>query len=294
MQSPEAPYLTLVNDLLTRGSVESGRNGETRTLFGAHMRFSLKDHTLPLLTTKRVAWKTCLRELLWFLSGSTDNEVLQAQGVHIWDGNSSRAFLDAQGLTDTRTGLIGPGYGFQWRHFHGGYDPATGACLPEQPGVDQIAWIVEQLRNPTTRSSRRLLLTAWNPAQLSQMALPPCHVMCQFHVREGRYLSCALFQRSCDVALGVPFNIASYSMLTHLLAHHCGLEAEELVYFMGNCHLYAEHLSAMEELRNRTPRAFPTFAIRAPIRPDLKDYTVDDVEVNGYDPWPAIPMKMVV
>jgi thymidylate synthase len=301
----EMQYLQLVADILNRGTVEEGRNGITRSLFGHSMRFSLRNGTLPLLTTKRVAYKTCLRELLWFLRGETDNRILQEQNVHIWDGNSSREFLDSRQLYDYPEGILGPIYGFQWRHFGGSYDlsekttsekTTTGQTTSntEDNGVDQLQEIIRQLRHE--RNSRRIMLTAWNPVDLDKMALPPCHVMAQFHVRDNKYLSCALYQRSCDVGLGVPFNIASYSMMTHLLAKHCGLEAEEFVYFMGNVHIYENHVAIMSQQKDRVPvHPFPTIVMDDSVaHKPVEEWTEYDMHfVTEYTCQSALKMDMV-
>ena len=287
---PEYQYLNLIKRIVDHGTLENGRNGNTYSLFGNTMRFLLADGTVPFLTTKRVAWKTCLKELLWFIRGETDNQLLQDQGVHIWDGNTTREFLDSRGLNHYREGLIGPGYGFQWRNFNAPYDANTGKSTVK--GVDQLAWIISCLKDPTQRSSRRLLMTAWNPCQIDEMALPPCHVLCQFHVKSGKYLSCSLYQRSCDVGLGVPFNIASYSMLTHILAKFCGLEAHEFVYNMGDVHIYDDHVEPLKEQLERTPYEFPKMRVNT-LHEHIENYTVDDIELTSeYQCHPSIKMEM--
>jgi thymidylate synthase len=290
-QSEEYQYLDVIQKIIDTGSWEMGRNGRVKSIFGEMMRFSLADGKIPILTTKKTAWKTCLKELLWFVRGETDNALLQEQGVHIWDGNTSREFLDSRGLHHYREGLIGPGYGFQWRHFGGDYDADT--KTGHLNGVDQLQQIINVLKDPAQRTSRRLIMTAWNPSQLDQMALPPCHMMCQFNVHDGNKLSCAMTQRSCDELLGVPFNIASYSFLTHLLAHHCGLEAHEFVYFKGNCHLYEDHIDAAKTQLERTPFEFPTLHMGAK-RENINDYVVDDFVLSNYRCHDAIKAKMVV
>ena len=298
LNTEEYQYLNIIHKIISTGTWEEGRNGRTKSIFGEMMRFSLANGRIPILTTKRTAWKTCLKELLWFIRGETDNRLLQEQGVHIWDGNTSREFLDSRGLNHYREGLIGPGYGFQWRHFGGEYDATTGKGLAEglaaslTAGIDQLRQIIDALKDPAQRTSRRLIMTAWNPLQLDEMALPPCHMICQFNVHDGNKLSCAMTQRSCDELLGVPFNIASYSFLTHLIAHHCGLEAYEFVYFKGNCHLYEEHIEAAKTQLQRTPFAFPTLEIRN-LRENIEDYIVDDFIVKGYESHEAIKAKMV-
>jgi thymidylate synthase len=289
----EQQYLNLIKNILENGTWEEGRNGKTKSIFGNMMRFSLKDGKIPILTTKKTAWKTCLKELLWFIRGDTDNKLLQEQGVHIWDGNTTREFLDSRGLTDYREGLIGPGYGFQWRHFGGDYDSsAAGVKEGGKPGVDQLQQIIDALKDPAQRTSRRLIMTAWNPQQLDQMALPPCHILCQFNVHDGNKLSCSMYQRSNDFFLGIPFNIASYSMLTHLLAKHCGLEAYEFVHFMGNCHLYDNAIEAANLQITRQPFPFPTISIKE-VRENINEYEIDDFILENYQSHEAIKVAMV-
>ena len=300
----EYQYLNLLENILENGVWEEGRNGKTKSIFGQSMRFSLKDNKIPILTTKKTAWKTCLKELLWFIRGETDNKLLKEQGVHIWDANASREFLDSRGLTLTREDLIGPSYGYQWRNFNANYNCFTGKRLldndlndvhkerKEFKGVDQLQQIIDALKDPKQRNSRRLVMTAWNPAQLDQMALPPCHLLCQFNVHDGNKLSCMMVQRSVDTPLGSPINIASYSFLTHLIAKHCGLEAYEFVYFMGNCHIYEDHIEVMKQQIIREPFEFPTVSIKQ-VRENINDYEVEDIELYNYKSHEAIKMKMV-
>jgi thymidylate synthase len=275
---------------LKNGTWEEGRNGKTKSIFGSMMRFSLKDGKIPILTTKKTAWKTCLKELLWFIRGETDNKLLQTQNVHIWDGNTTREFLDSRGLHHYREGLIGPGYGFQWRHFNAEYDKETGG--PVEKGVDQLQQIIDALKDPAQRTSRRLVMSAWNPCQLNEMALPPCHILCQFNVHDGNKLSCCMTQRSSDFFLGIPFNVASYSLLTHLIAKHCGLEAYEFVHFMGNCHIYENAIDACKLQITREPFPFPTVSIKE-MRENISDYTVDDFILENYQSHEAIKVAMV-
>ena len=274
----ENQYLNLIDDILSEGVKEEGRNGATFAVVGATMHFSLNDRRVPFLTTKRLAWKTCLKELLWFIRGHTDNALLQAQGVHIWDGNAS---------LNGNSSELGPIYGFQWRNFGGEY-PATETS---RKGVDQLQSVIDALKDPEQRTSRRLIISAWNPCQMPEMALPPCHVLMQFHVNNGTQLSCSLYQRSGDVGLGVPFNIASYSMLTHLLAHHCGLDAHEFAYHLGNAHIYDDHVEALQLQAKREPHDFQRIAIRA-LHDDINDYALSDFEVQGYTCHDAIPIAM--
>jgi thymidylate synthase len=289
-QEEEQQYLNLIRDILSEGTLEQGRNGNTKCVFGAAMHFSLDNGAIPILTTKRVAWKTCLKELLWFIKGDTNNEHLQEQGVTIWNGNASRDFLDSRGLTHLRENDLGPVYGHQWRHFNAKYTTCDENY--DGKGVDQLEYIIKCLKDPAQRTSRRMIMSAWNPCQLDEMALPPCHILVQFNVTSGNKLSCCMFQRSADVALGVPFNIASYSFFTHLLAKHCDLEAHEFIYYLGNAHIYESHLDAMKEQLTRAPYKFPTVAVNIK-RENINDYTIDDFELRDYKSHDVIKMKMV-
>ena len=290
MNKEEQQYLDLVRDIIENGSVETGRNGKTIVKFGHSMRFSLADGTIPILTTKRVAFRPCFEELFWFIRGCTDNQQLQEKNVSIWNGNSTREFLDSRGLYDRAVGDLGPVYGFQWRHFNATYVDRYADYSGE--GVDQLQNIIDDLKNEDMRSSRRHILTAWNPCQLEEMALPPCHMICQFNVRADKYLSCALFQRSGDVGLGVPFNIASYSLFTHILAKHCGLVADEFVYFLGNCHIYENHLEQMKIQIQREPMEFPKIEIKN-LHENINDYNMNDIEwKTKYLSHDAIKMNM--
>jgi len=299
----EEQYLNLIREILLKGTWEEGRNGKTKSIFGSSMRFSLANGQIPILTTKKTAWKTCLKELLWFVRGDTDNKLLQEQGVHIWDGNSTREFLDSRGLNHYEEDELGPIYGYQWRHFNAPYitkkEHNMSVGLPENEetynvtgGIDQLQQIIDSLKDPLQRTSRRLIMTAWNPCQLDNMALPPCHCFCQFNVHNGNQLSCAMYQRSSDCALGIPFNIASYSFFTHLIAKHCGLEAYEFVHFMGNSHIYEDHIEPMKEQIKRNPYPFPTVSIKQ-VRDNINDYQIDDFEIINYQSHDAIKMKMV-
>ena len=275
----ENQYLNLIDDILNENEEFVGRNGSTLAVFGCAMHFTLNDNIVPFLTSKKLAWKTCLKELLWFIKGDTSNRRLKAQNVKIWNGNGSREFLDSRGLTNNEEDDLGPIYGFQWRHFNADYDNCDSDYTGK--GVDQLKYIIDQLKNPETRNSRRLIMTAWNPCQINDMALPPCHILCQFNVSGGNKLSCALYQRSGDVGLGVPFNIASYSMLTRLMAHHTGLIAGDFVYYLGNTHIYDDHIDNLKVQKTRTPYAFPTLDILN-THDNIEDYTVDDFKLNDY------------
>ena len=290
MQSGELQYLDLIKNIINNGTLEKSRNGDTMSIFGNMMRFSLRDGNVPILTTKKVAIKTCFEELMWFIRGKTNNKLLQDKNVHIWDANSTREFLDSRGLFYLEPNDLGPVYGHQWRHFNAMYND----CHTDytNKGVDQLAILIENLKDPVKRISRRHIISAWNPCQLEEMALPPCHIMMQFDVSEDKYLSCAMYQRSCDVGLGVPFNIASYSFLTHIIAAHCGLIAKEFVYFMGNCHIYVEHIEMLKEQITREPFQFPKIKI-SNIRDNIDDYMYEDIEwVEKYNSHEKIVMKM--
>ena len=285
----ENQYLNLIDDILREGTMVNGRNGNALTVFGSSMHFTLVDNTLPLLTSKSVAWKTCIKELLWFVSGSTDNGVLKDQNVKIWNGNASREYLDSIGLNDRAEDDLGPVYGHQWRHFNANYKTCNDDYSNE--GVDQLKYIIDSLNDPEKRYSRRLIMSAWNPCQLPEMALPPCHVLVQFNVLPRDKLACSLYQRSGDVGLGVPFNIASYSMLTHLIAHQCGLYATEFNYHLGNCHIYDDHIESIKGQLERKPFKFPVINInRKP--DDIADYRMEDFDLVDYNSHSKITMEM--
>jgi len=285
----EYQYLNLIYDILQENQTHVSRNGNTLSVFGAAMVFSLEQGAIPILTTKQMAWKTCLKELLWFIQGKTDNRLLQQSGVHIWDGNASRDFLDSRGLSHYAEGDLGPVYGHQWRHFNATYKNHETDYTGK--GVDQLGEIIRCLKHPTERFSRRLIMSAWNPCQLDEMALPPCHVLCQFNVDQNNRLSCSLYQRSGDVGLGVPFNIASYSFLTHILAKHCGLIAHEFVYYLGNAHIYDDHIEALKPQLLRTPFPFPRVEISV-LRENINDYGINDFKITEYRSSDPISMKM--
>lgn len=251
-------------------------------------RYSLRNGVLPLLTTKRVYWKGILEELLWFIRGDTDSNLLSAKNVKIWDANGSREFLDSLGFTDRAQGDLGPVYGFQWRHFGAEYKGPNANY--DGQGIDQLAEVIRQIRNEP--DSRRIILSAWNPSDLKIMALPPCHTLCQFFVQDGE-LSCQLYQRSGDMGLGVPFNIASYGLFTHMIAHVCNLKAGDLVHTLGDAHVYKNHVDALKIQLGRTPTAFPTVEFAEGIK-EIDDFTADKVILKNYNPQGAIKMEMAV
>jgi thymidylate synthase len=275
----ENQYKNLIKDIINNNSIYTGRNGNTYSIFGTIMHFSLENNKIPFLTTKKLAWKTCLKELLFFIKGQTDNKILNSQNVHIWDGNSDVDYLKTRNL-DYKDGELGPIYGFQWRHFNGQYNRCDSNY--EGVGIDQLQSIIDNLKDNDKRKSRRLILTAWNPEQLDIMALPPCHILCQFNVTDNDKLSCHLYQRSGDVGLGVPFNIASYSMLTYILAKHCELQPYEFIYSLGNAHIYDDHIEGLSELLKREPYNFPSFEVCKKYD-NINDYNVEDFSLYNYN-----------
>ena len=291
----EEQYLSLLRLILSTGSPRADRTGTgTLSLFAPpSIRFNLRNHTFPLLTTKRVYHKSILHELLWFISGSTSSLTLSPH-TKIWDSNGSRENLDALGFAHRETGDLGPVYGFQWRHFGAKYTDCHADYTGQ--GVDQLATVINQIRNDPL--NRRIVLSAWNPADLKEMVLPPCHMFCQFYVdTEKGELSCCLYQRSADMGLGVPFNIASYALLTHLIAHVCGLKAGEFVHCIGDAHVYRDHVEGVEEQLTRSPGVFPTVRILTPGGGGLEELErirAEDVVVEGYKPQAAIKLNMSV
>ena len=285
----EFQYLNLIDDILNNGSFEETRNGKTYSVFGSSMHFSLKHNIVPFITTKKLAWKTCLRELLWFIKGDTNNKHLNEKQVNIWNGNASREFLNSRGLTHLEEGDLGPIYGHQWRFFNAEYKNCDTDYSGK--GIDQLSYIINSLKDPSEKKSRRLVMSAWNPCQIDEMALPPCHILCQFNVTNGIELSCALYQRSGDVGLGVPFNIASYSILTHLIAKHCNLIATDFYYYLGNCHIYDDHVEQLKEQMNRVPYAFPILTIDD-VCDNINDYKEEMFSIENYVFHETIKMNM--
>lgn len=300
--SDEYQYLSHCSNILRLGDVKKeNRNGETKEMIGLTMRFNLRDSTLPLLTTKLVSWKTILKELLFFIRGETDNRVLQKQGVKIWNDNSDRKFLDSRGLNDYPEGQLGTIYGFQWRNFNGEWNPCKCETLEEckckktteiEGRIDQLQDVINQLSDPKQRFSRRLIVSAWNPCQIPMMALPPCHVMFQFIVNSRNELNCIMTQRSADMGLGVPYNIASYAFLTHLIAHHCKLKVGELIINLGSAHIYKQHYDPLHEQIHRTPGTFPKIHINI-LRDKIEDYQIEDFNIDGYEHQGTIKMEMI-
>lgn len=288
-KSEEYQYTSLLKKILKTGEIRDDRT-ETGIigLFGNSMRYDLSQ-SFPLLTTKSVYFKGVVEELIWFLKGQTDANILKNKGVDIWNGNGSREFLDKRGLYNNREMDLGPVYGFQWRNFGGEY---INCDEKSKNGVDQIKLVLDSLKN--NPFSRRHIVSAWNPVDLNKMALPPCHIVFQFYIDNKNKLSCSLYQRSCDVGLGLPFNIASYALLVCIFADYLGLERGEFIHFIGDTHVYKNHKEALEKQLNRRPRPFPVLNIKKRERNNIEDYCFEDFELLNYYPQKVIKMKMAV
>lgn len=289
----EQQYLNLLRQVLTSGTEKLDRTRVgTKEIVGAMMRFDLRDGKLPLFTSKLTRFGAIKKELLWMIRGETDATILSKQGVHIWDGNTSREFLDSRGLQRYAVGDIGPAYGFQWRHYDANY---TGCQTKAQGGIDQLQQVIETLKLPEEKRrdhDRRIIMTAWNPKQIKEMALPPCPILTQF-VREGDHVSILVYQRSADLILGVPFNVAGYALLLHMVAHLCGLKPKELVWMGGCVHIYSNHFTAALEQSTRQPYAFPTVSFRR-VPLSIDDFQLHDIELRNYYHHAPIHVPMAV
>jgi thymidylate synthase len=270
LKTDEFQYLELLSEVIHTGAKKTDRTGiGTRSVFGRQMRFSLTE-SFPLLTTKKIHLKSIIFELLWFLRGETNINWLRENGVTIWNEWANKE------------GELGPVYGYQWRHWR--------TTNSETDHIDQISNVIESLKN--NPDSRRHIVSAWNPSEISKMALPPCHLLFQFYVVEDK-LSCQMYQRSADLFLGVPFNIASYALLTLMMAQVTGLKPAELVITLGDAHLYLNHLDKAEEQLSRTPRPFPRMKLNPRVK-NLFAFGYEDFTLEGYEPHPAIKAPIAV
>jgi thymidylate synthase len=299
-KSEEYKYLDLCKHILDFGSKRNDRTGVgTISTFGQQLTFDISQ-SVPLLTSKRVPWKHVIEELLWFMRGDTDAKILQKASVKIWDGNTSREFLDNRGLYHYDTGVLGAGYGWQWRFFGGEYKPdyadTRNIDRSTVGGFDQLEYVMNEIKN--NPYSRRILMCYWNPPDFVKTALQPCHFSVQFYVdfrKDGRYLDCHFTMRSNDVFLGQPFNLFSYAAMTYIIALKCDIKPGKLVYSGGDVHIYQNHVTQVQQQLTRQPRPLPKLFIN----PDVKDkkwedITIDDFEVIGYYPYPAIKAPMAV
>lgn len=289
----DKPYIELLKYVLENGKERKERTGtDVISCFGRQIRFDIRER-VPLLTTKKMAWRSCIVELLWFLRGDTNIKYLQENGVKIWNGNTSREYLDNNNKTHIEEGSIGAGYGFQWRHFGGNYGSDTPG------GVDQINYIINEIK--TNPMSRRIFMSSWNPTQMEMMALPPCHVSCQFYVEENdvegepNQLSCHLYQRSVDCFLGLPFNIFSYTVLTYTIAEICGLVPKELIVSTGDTHIYKNHIEQVKTQIEREPYDSPILRINPCVKTKkIEEITLEDMELLDYQCHPKINGEMSV
>ncbi|MGB2139570.1 MAG: thymidylate synthase [Psychrobacter sp.] len=284
----EQAYLDLLQYVLANGTEKGDRTGTgTLSHFGAQLRFDLAEG-FPLLTTKKVHFKSIVYELLWFLSGSTHVDYLQQNNVRIWN---EWATAEQTARFNRPAGDLGPVYGHQWRNY--GATKNTDESdnnVYNDDGVDQISQLIEQIK--TNPNSRRLIVSGWNPSEASQVALPPCHTLFQFFVADNK-LSCQLYQRSADLFLGVPFNIASYALLTHMIAQVCDLEVGEFIWTGGDCHIYQNHREQVELQLTRDLYQLPTLSLNPKVK-DIFAFTFEDISVNGYESHPAIKAKVAV
>lgn len=281
----EYEYLNLIRKVLEMKSKRQDRTSiGTFSLFAPQpITYDLTE-SFPLFTTKRVFWRGVVEELLWMLRGETNSTTLASKNVHIWDGNSTREFLDNRGLTNYPVGELGPVYGYQWRYW---------GKTDDHEGHDQLENLISEIKkNPT---SRRLIISAWNVSDIDKMALPPCHMMVQFYVDvDEKTLSSQMYQRSADLGLGVPFNVASYSLLTHLIANKCGLKAKSFTHVMGDAHIYANHIRGLKKQLKRKPKRFPTLKVIASPDKPLDQITFDDIQMDHYKPHPSINLPFAI
>ena len=294
----ENSYLNLVKDVLETGIERTDRTGTgTIGVFGRQLRFDISK-SVPLMTTKKIAWKSCIEELLWILRGDTDAKILQHKGVKIWDGNSTREFLDARGLQHYPEGVLGPVYGFQLRHFGAKYSTRFSDTSQIDTsligGEDQLENIIHTLK--TDPFSRRIYISYWNPVDLDKMALPPCHTSIQFYVNEingQKRLSCHFTMRSNDLGCGFSFNIFFYSVLTYIIAMKCDMMPNELVYSVGDCHIYKDHVEPITKQLKRKPCSEPVLIVDPSVKyKSFSEITIEDFDIIGYNPYPFLRFNM--
>lgn len=290
----EKNYLNLLKQILYSGDSKTDRTGVgTKSIFGTQLRFDLTDNKIPIITTKKMYMKGIIEELLFFIRGETNTKLLEEKNVNIWKGNTSREFLDKRGLTYLPEGDMGLGYGWQWRKFNGekeGLFDRTTTYL--DPGVDQLKEVINTLK--TNPDDRRMIVSAWNPSQLSQMALPPCHILFQLYVNNGN-LSLQWYQRSVDSFLGLPFNIISYSILCRILAEATGLKAKEVIFSGGDTHIYNNHFEQVKEQLMHVPYEPPTMTMK-PVSSlqDIEKLKFEDFTIHNYQYDPAIKAEMAI
>lgn len=289
----EREYLQLMYNVIEDGVECNDRTGVgTVSKFGAQIRFSLRNNTIPLLTTKKMFHRGIVEELLWFLRGETDSKILEEKNVNIWKGNTSRMALDGLGLKEYAEGEGGPIYGHQFRNFGAQWEiDSNGKRVVMKEGIDQVENVIEMLKN--NRDSRRIMLSLWNPVDLDKMALPPCHVLYQFRVYNGR-ISCSMYQRSCDTFLGLPFNICSTALMTMIFGRLSGLEPDEIIISIGDAHIYKNHIEQVKSQLKRTPYSFPKINIKKRNQKMVEDFRVEDFEIVGYESHSAIKGEMAV
>ena len=281
-------YLAALKDILETGETRQTRNGNTISKFGIKLDFDVSE-SFPLLTTKKVFWKGVVQELLWFLQAETNSKILEDEDVNIWKGNSSREYLDSVGLNNLEEGDCGPIYGFQWRHFNAPYDQWWGDY--EGQGIDQLQEIIDQIQ--TNPFSRRLFMSAWNPCQIKEMCLPPCHVSYQFYVsNDSKELSCIMYQRSGDMFLGIPFNIASTTLLLYIIAKMTDTKPGKVSIVIGDAHIYEDHIDQVKVQLERIPYPLPQVNI-CEKREKIEDYIPEDIELINYVSHPTIKAKML-
>lgn len=283
----EKAYLDALRDIIIHGELRKTRNAHTISSFGVKIDFDIKN-SFPLLTTKKMFFHGLLHELLWFIKGDTNSKRLEEKNVNIWKANSTRAFLDKHDLVEYEEGDCGPIYGFQWRHFNAPYRGHDQSY--QGKGIDQLQNCIDLIK--TDPFSRRIFMSAWNPCQIKDMCLPPCHISYQFYVSKDDYLSCMLYQRSGDMFLGIPFNIASVALLVNIIAHMTDKKPGKISIMIGDAHIYDSHVGSVLKQVDREPFEFPTLFIKNK-HENINDYVFEDFEIIDYQYHPALREKMV-